>query len=97
MFVIDIEFNLIVIEVLDFCIFVVENSGNILYVFDSVLFLLGYFFYELSGMSLFGYVYEDDILRFWMKFVFVYSGIDVEVVGGSNNFFICFKCGCFCM
>lgn len=95
-FATDTEFNLIVTEALDSCIFAVENSGNILYASDSVLPLLGHLSYELSGTSLFGYVHEDDTLRFWTKLAFVYSGTDAEAAGGSNNFFIRFKCGRFC-
>lgn len=95
-FATDAEFNLIVAEALDSCIFAVENTGNILYASDSVLPLLGHLSYDLNGTNLCSYLHEGDSLRFWTKLAFVYSGTDTEAGGDNNHFFVRMKSGRFC-
>lgn len=100
-FATDAEFNLIVTEALDSCIFAIENGGNILYASDSVLPLMGHLSDELHGTSLFSYVHQDDALRFWTKLALVHNGHndhdshETEALGNTNHFLIRIKCGRF--
>lgn len=96
MVVIDFEFNLILIDVLDFFIIVIESDGIILYVLYIVLLILGYFCDELVGMRLFSYMCEDEVLRVWLYLVVIVLKSDkIGIFFNSSFFLFCMKCGCF--